>query len=47
MIQRTILDQTDLPALSFHGLDELWMVNDAPRMPRGSEHKLFSIHVDL
>lgn len=46
MIQRTILDQTDTGAI-VSWADELWMVNDAPRMPRGSEHKLFSIHVDL
>ena len=26
---------------------KLWMVNYAPHMPRGSEHKLFSISPDL
>ena len=26
---------------------KLWMVNYAPHMPRGSEHKLFSIDPDL
>ncbi|MEM0925391.1 MAG: sulfatase/phosphatase domain-containing protein, partial [Planctomycetota bacterium] len=27
--------------------DKLWMVNYAPHMPRGSEHKLFSVDADL
>ncbi|UUO08705.1 hypothetical protein M4951_10390 [Blastopirellula sp. J2-11] len=27
--------------------DKLWMVNYAPHMPRGSEHKLFSVDKDL
>lgn len=27
--------------------DKLWMVNYAPHMPRGSEHKLYSVDADL